>query len=148
VRPRYGIVLDPETRYVAAITDAIRNADGAPLEPSPIFRAVRDGEALDAAAERARPFIEDALGALANAGVARDRVVSATIFTTGRTDGLLRELRSITDAAAAPTFTVDRVWRSGDLGAPSAFPSEIARDPISSGRRRRRSIVHDAIAFS
>jgi dienelactone hydrolase len=150
LRPRYGIVLDPEARYVAAITDSIRGADGAPLRASPVFAAVRDGTSTDASGERARPFIEDALRALDAAGLRRERVVSATVFTAARTDGLLRELDAIGRAAPAPAFSFDRLWRRGaELDALFGVPSEDRPgvDVAPADGVGESAVVHDAIAF-
>lgn len=141
LRPRYGIALEPGVRYAAAITDAIRDVGGAPLRPSPIFEAVRDGRASEPA------LVEDALEMLERAGVPRERVVSATLFTTDRTDGLLREIRAIAATAPAPSFTVDRVWRASDLDALFGVPSEDRPGIDVPGEAGESAVVHDAIAF-
>lgn len=150
VRPRYGVILEPATEYVAVLTDAIRAADGTALGPDDAFRRARDGGG-DAAARRARAVIAPALDALARAGLSRKRVVSAAVFTTDDERFMLEAIAREVAAAPAPKLTVERVIAEagGGLDELLGKPSEArpgTDNPPSDGVGTE-SIVHDAIAF-
>ena len=68
-------------RYAVAFRH-LADASGAALEPSPAFRAYRDGQrTTDAAFEARREHLEQVFDALEKAGVARDDLQLAFDFT-------------------------------------------------------------------
>ncbi len=148
VRPVRGIVLHRGRRYAAAITSAIRAADGAPLAPSPAFLAVRDGEGAiaGAAIDRARALLGPALDELDALGMPRDRVVALTAFTVGDPTIDLRDARAAVHASERPVAVVDRVWTTPAelddlLGVPGEDRPGIDVPPAA-GTEGPRSIRH------
>lgn len=74
--------LDFASRYVVAVR-GLRNAEGDLIEPSPLFRALRDGLETDVRQiEAMRGDYEDIFAALEEAGIARESVQLAWDFTT------------------------------------------------------------------
>lgn len=70
--------LRPRTRYLFAVTDALRAADGGPVHRSPLMSELLEGRASDAYAIE----VGEGLATLASFGVERERVKLATSFTT------------------------------------------------------------------
>src|SRR5262245_457901 len=102
-------------RYVVAFR-GLSDAAGAALEPSPAFRAYRDGErTTDGAFEARRGHFEQMFDALEAAGVARDDLQLAFDFTIASREGLSSRILRVRDDAfarlgdAAPEFTIDNV---------------------------------------
>src|SRR5690606_20818756 len=92
------------------------DASGAAIEPSPAFRAYRDGQrTTDAAFEARRAHLDEVLDALDRAGVARDELQLAFDFTVASTENLTGRMLRMRDDAfarlgdAVPQFTVDLV---------------------------------------
>jgi hypothetical protein len=98
--------------YVVALRNLV-GADGAALEASPGFVALRDGtESPDPDVEARRPAMESVFDALEAAGVGRDDLYLAWDFTVASTENLTGRLVAMRDEAvpadgtASPPFTV------------------------------------------
>jgi len=81
IRPVYGIPLAGGRTYAAVVTRRVRSPGGGVFQRSLDFEAIVSGGG-DAAVEAARAIYEPALGVAADAGVARDDVLSMAVFTT------------------------------------------------------------------
>ncbi len=97
-----AVTLSEGHTYVVALRRLV-GAGGAAIEPSPVFRAYRDGLAtgLDDIEER-RPAMEDALRVLEDAGVARDDLVLAWDFTVASTRGITERMLHLRDTTLGP----------------------------------------------
>jgi pimeloyl-ACP methyl ester carboxylesterase len=93
---RPAVILDPATRYVVALRN-LPGADGATIEASDAFAALRDGTAsADERVEARRDAMDALFAELEGAGVARDELVLAWDFVTGSSEALHARLdRSI-----------------------------------------------------
>ena len=89
VQPLFGFPLRERTRYAAVMTTDVRAADGEPLQAPPFMAEVLADQADGPAAEAFAPL----LALLDEEGVARERVVAATVFRTLDATGELRALR-------------------------------------------------------
>lgn len=111
IRPAPEVTLRRNRRYAVAITSALRGADGTPLAATDAFVAVRDGAmSADPAVVRARDAMDAGLEALAEAGVARESLVAASVFTTHDPTRLALEVRALVRSGAAPVASVERVY--------------------------------------
>jgi hypothetical protein len=92
--------LRPGTRYVVAIRD-LETTAGAPVEPSPYFRALRDDMPLPEAEdlEGRRAHFEEIFTILEGAGVARTGLLEAWDFTTASDESLTTDMVTIRDEA-------------------------------------------------
>jgi hypothetical protein len=92
--------LRPGTRYVVAIRD-LRTTSGAAVEPSPYFRALRDGTPLPEAEdlEGRRAAFDEIFTLLAGAGVERASLLEAWDFRTASDERLYEDLVTIRDEA-------------------------------------------------
>jgi hypothetical protein len=113
VRP--VVRLKDATRYIVAIR-RLKGADGKALEPSPVFKALRDGTASDnASVEPRKALYADIFAKLQAAGVAKDDLQLAWDFTTAskeNTTGRLVEMRDLALAAVGedgPDYTITKV---------------------------------------
>jgi len=113
IRP--AVSLDEGTRYVVALRN-LADANGAPIEAQPAFRAFRDR--LDtgiAAVEARRSHMEQVFADLTKAGVARKDLYLAWDFTVASARNLSERLLHMRDdafkalGADAPAFTVTKV---------------------------------------
>ena len=151
VRPVRGVTLHRGRTYAAVLTSALHAADGSELTASAAFAAVRDERSGGSPAiAHARELIAPALDTLAELGVARDRVVSAAVFTVGDPTEELRRARSLVHAAPLPVATVDRVWQTpAELDALLGVPSEdrpgVDVPPVP-GEEGTRSVRHRTVA--
>lgn len=107
------VVLDHETRYIAAIRGVV-DAAGAPVAPSPTFAALRDGTDTDVATiEARRDHFEQLFATLESNGAARDQLQLAWDFTTSSLADDTQWMLSVRDQALAmvgsdgPDFTID-----------------------------------------
>ncbi len=116
-----AVVLDPGTTYVVGVRGLV-TLDGDPVEPTPVFRVLRDD--LDTgigAIEDRRGEMERAFEALAGAGVPREELQLAWTFTTISTENLTERMLSIRDRALfdlgerAPEFEITQVVEDPDL---------------------------------
>ena len=82
-------------RYVVGVRD-LRDPSGALLEPTPVFKALRDGLTTDVPAiEALRPRYEAIFADLEQAGVARENLQLAWELTTASNEVLTRDARVI-----------------------------------------------------
>ncbi|HJL14038.1 MAG TPA: hypothetical protein RMH99_00210 [Sandaracinaceae bacterium LLY-WYZ-13_1] len=136
---RPAVVLEPATRYVVAFR-GLRTEDGAPVEPSDAFRALRDGTpSADPGVEARRARFETVFGWLEDAGVDRAELVLAWDFVTGSEQALHHRLDRALSLAldTAPdggAITIDEVERF----APSDDGSGDPVDPYVRYRLRGR----------
>lgn len=149
VRPVRGAVLHGSRRYAAVLTTAVRGADDLPLAAAPEFIAARDGDASDAALERASAAIEPALATLEELGLDRERVAGLASFTTEDPSADARSIRATLHASAAPVAVVDRVWTGAAidelLGTPATPGVGIDREPAQ-GTEGTSAISHETTA--
>jgi len=98
---RPGYVLEYSTRYIVAIRDVV-DGSGEPLQPTDVFRALRDGTDHDdpSVASRRRHY-DEIFSLLAAAGVERDTLQIAWDFTTGSRQGITGGMVAVRDAALA-----------------------------------------------
>lgn len=110
IRP--AIRLAPSTRYAVGIR-RLRSEDGMPIEPSPFFRALRDGTPLEGSdVEARRDDLEDVFAALEATGFARDELILAWGFTTSSEEAVVGDLLAMRDAMLeepAGTCTITKV---------------------------------------
>lgn len=108
--------LKDATRYIVAIRDVV-DAQGQPLAPSPVFKALRDREALDEepSVEQRRPLYADIFERLGEQGVAREDLQLAWDFTTATREHNTAGMLKMRDEALAlvgpdgPAYTIDKV---------------------------------------
>jgi len=129
IRPAKNLL--ESRRYIVALRN-LRDADGAPLEPSPLFRAYRDklNTGIEVY-ERRRPAMEDIFARLERAGVAREELFLAWDFTVASQRNITERLLHIRDQAfarlggGAPSFTVESVSREIDGSVRAGFSRAI-----------------------
>lgn len=102
-------------RYIVALRN-LRGADGELLEAPEVFRAFRDDTLTDNdAIEGRRDAMEDILGILGDAGIAREELYLAWDFNIASVENITERILHIRDDAfaslgnAAPEFTVTEV---------------------------------------
>ncbi|MBL9013063.1 MAG: hypothetical protein JNL83_02740 [Myxococcales bacterium] len=142
VQPLRGIVLDPGTRYTAALTTAVRSPDGAALRAGTSFTSAR-----------AKAVNDPALATLGDAGT---DAVAIAAFTVEDPTLLAKELAAkvtaYVGAHGAPAVTVERVWRASD-GSLDALMGKPAQDrpgndvPSLAGEVGTTAIAHGSIAI-
>ena len=99
VRP--AVRLEENRRYIVAIRDLMFD-DGRAVEPSPYFRALRDGTPSESdELEARRPHFEDIFTELDAAGVERATLIEAWDFHTSSGEVLWGDLLSMRDQALA-----------------------------------------------
>jgi len=144
LRPEAGIALHRSRRYAAALTTAMRAADGTPLGASDAFRSAMEGDS-----SAGGDVIGPALDELERIGVARASVVALAAFTTEDVTADLVEARAVLHQGPAPAVSIERV-RTGEeidelLGVPSIDRPGIDVPPAP-GTAGTRSIAHDTLA--
>ncbi|MGB5702157.1 MAG: hypothetical protein WBM48_05035 [Polyangiales bacterium] len=96
---RPAIRLEDATRYIVAFRDIV-DGEGAPVDPSPGFRELRDEEASeDDIIESRRAHFEEIFSTLENAGVGRDDLQIAWDFTTASRENNTSAMLHIRDDA-------------------------------------------------
>lgn len=117
---RVGVNLPNARRHIMAVRRA-RDAAGAIVEPSRLFRIYRDAiPTYDPTIEARRPEMEAIFAELAGAGVERDDLYLAWDFTTQSIPSLAGKMLHMRDDAfatlgeAAPSFTVTEVTEPSD----------------------------------
>lgn len=102
-------------RYIVAFRN-LKDADGALIEASEVFRAFRDGTPTNnEAIEGRRPSMEDIFAVLEEAGIPREELYLAWDFNVSSVRDITERVLHIRDesfaelANAAPTFTVTEV---------------------------------------
>jgi hypothetical protein len=87
--------MDFGARYIVAVRDLV-DAAGKPIEPTPVFRALRDGQTTDVPAiEALRPRYDALFADLEKAGIPRGTLQLAWDFTTASNEVLTRDARHI-----------------------------------------------------
>ncbi len=98
---RPAIRPEDATRYIVAIRN-VRDSEGALVEPSPGFAALRDGTPSgDDVIESRRAHFEEIFATLENAGISRDDLQIAWDFTTASRENNTRAMVHIRDDALA-----------------------------------------------
>ncbi|MFO0661136.1 MAG: hypothetical protein U0165_15080 [Polyangiaceae bacterium] len=100
-------------RYVVAIR-RVKNTDGKVIDPSPAFKALRDGTAFadDKSVERRRDLYKDIFAKLDTAGIKKDDLQLAWDFSTSSKDNHTAWMIHMRDTALAavgedgPTYTI------------------------------------------
>jgi hypothetical protein len=80
--PPPGYPLRRHTRYALVVTNALRGANGSPVERAPDLDAVLSNGSAGAPLEAARDALAGAVSEIERAGIARDTVVHLAVFTT------------------------------------------------------------------
>jgi len=108
-------------RFAVALRSLV-GAGGAPIEPSPVFRAYRDRVQGPDWLEARRDSMEEMFAALTAAGVDRSGLTLAWNFTVSSSKSIVERMLGIRDAAlkkigtTAPAFTVDSIVPSDGTG--------------------------------
>lgn len=99
---RYALILRPVepmemgSRTVVVLRDDLKKADGSDIEPTAVFKALRDGTpTTNEAVEAARPGMDEVLDFLDKNGYPRERAVLAWDFHVASQDYLLGSILSI-----------------------------------------------------
>ncbi|MCA9624215.1 MAG: hypothetical protein KC731_34560, partial [Myxococcales bacterium] len=107
--------LDDATRYIVAIRGVV-DGGGATIEPTEVFRALRDGtESDDPTVAARRDHYDDIFGRLADAGYDKADLQVAWDFTTSSLEGKtgwmlhMRDEALATVGAAGPSYVIDEV---------------------------------------
>jgi hypothetical protein len=118
IRP--AVSLKNATRYIVAIRRVV-DASGAPIAPSPVFQALRDGTASsDPSVGRRRALYADIFAKLAAAGVAKTDLQIAWDFSTASKENVTGWLLKMRDeslaqvGAAGPAYTITSVMPDYD----------------------------------
>jgi hypothetical protein len=130
LRPAESLL--PGHRYIVAVRDLVRS-DGTPVEPEPVFAAIREGRPSDIAAVRkAARRLEPVLDRLEDFDVERDELILAFDFVVSSDESLTHEMLSMRDqafawldaqqAAGAKTFQVDQVIPRNESCDPAGSP--------------------------
>lgn len=123
IRP--ALRLAPSTRYAVGVR-GLATPEGAPIEPSPFFRALRDGTPLEGSdVEARRGDLDDVFAALETAGVPREELVLAWGFTTASEASITADLLAMRDgmlaAPSACTITAVEDAQAGDELPPALW---------------------------
>lgn len=105
MRPVYGLPLASARRYAAVLTDGVHSADNAGYGRDADFEALIAGGG-DADVAAAREVYGDVFEVLGQSGVAMERVIAVTVFTTQDAIGETIAIRDwMVDAYPAPSVT-------------------------------------------
>lgn len=80
--PPLGYPLRRHTRYALVVTNALRGANGSPVERSPDLDAVLSDGAASAPVEAARDALTEAVSEIERAGIPKSDIVHLAVFTT------------------------------------------------------------------
>ncbi len=111
-------LLDQHSRYLLVVTNGVKDGAGDPIDASSFLQDLNYGHAKDAADKAYRKELIAALNHSLPAGVGRDAVAAASLFTTQSATTLLEQVRKQIKASnpAAADF------RLGTLGERTVFP--------------------------
>lgn len=115
--PAQGFPLREGGLYAAVITDAVRDADGQPLRPSPQMEALRRGERPDEISDAAWADYQRVLASLprGQGALPLEDIVGLTVFRAGHpTEGLRRAWAQV-KAAAPPVMPAPSEWRAQEV---------------------------------
>lgn len=126
--------LRPRTRYMLVVTDAVKARDGGGVHRSPMMEELLSGKASGAYADEVKAAIS-----AADALVAREHVVLATVFTTGSVFDGLKSIAAQNRATPPPTLT--EPWTvetpedaSGRIRYRAVYSAPEWRTPLPDGR--------------
>ena len=120
-------VLEQHTRYVLIVTRGLRDTSGSPIERAEKFARLRDGDerSSDPAVKAYSSALRRALAEARLAGVHREDIAVASVFTTVSGSAILEKIRD--DVMSLPTPAAAR-FDIGNGGARTVFePSTITR---------------------
>ncbi|MEA2480834.1 MAG: hypothetical protein QOJ07_2756, partial [Thermoleophilaceae bacterium] len=116
---------DEGARYLVALRN-LKTKDGKTIDPQPEFRAFRDRlTTKDAAFEARRAHMEDVIGRLAQAGIARDDLYLAWDFTVASEKSLAGRMLKIRDDAFAQLGDTDLANGKVDGSAPNFVVTKV-----------------------
>ena len=143
--PRPGRPLRERNRYALVLTRALRGKSGDPLQPSDEFLAFRDAAAKpgDAKLGRAWEIYKPLFDYLAQAGMSRQEVSAATVFTTQSITRTLKDIRQIVKALPAPGASVLEIYPNANSTLEYIFGTPTANLP---GRDNAGGIIHGNIS--
>lgn len=139
--------LRPNTRYLVAIRDTVKDAQGGDLPVPAGFQALRDGtEYQHPLMERLRPRYDDIFSALDGQGVSRDELVLAWDFTTASDEFLTADLLSMREQAlpvidAGLSFTAAEVAADPTLVYRSLLGTHQAPNFLTAGTEQDSVLV-------
>lgn len=111
-------LLDQYTRYLLVVTNGVKDAAGDPIDASSLLQDLNYGHAKDGADKAYRKELIAALNHSLPAGVGREDVATASLFTTQSATPLLEQVRAqIKASSPAPADFV-----LGTLGERTVFP--------------------------
>jgi hypothetical protein len=132
---RPGRSLTPGKRYLVAFRHLV-DWNGQPIEPEPVFAALRDGRPTDIpAVEARRADFERIFARLAQAGFARASLQLAFEFTVASDENLTGQMLSMRDQALA--------WLAGqnqDSAQSFTVESQVTHDCAAPGQRVWREV--------
>ena len=113
VRP--VVRLKDNTRYIVAVRK-VQDADGKTMEPTPTFKALRDGtDSCDVAVTRRRALYKDIFARLEKAGIKKDSLQLAWDYSTASRENNTSRFLHMRDEALAlvgakgPEYTISKV---------------------------------------
>jgi hypothetical protein len=113
-------LLEPETRYGLVVTRELRDSAGRSVEPSPSFAAALRAGNVPAAARDHQAAFRLLRGALERRGLRADRVVVASVFTTGSVSAFLEQARDALDRRPPPPALMTAPEEGGRAWFPRA----------------------------
>ena len=87
-------LLDQHTRYLLVVTNGVKDGAGDPIESSSFLQDLNYGHAKDAADKAYRKELIEALNHSLPAGVGKEDVAAASLFTTQSATTLLEQVRA------------------------------------------------------
>lgn len=128
--------LEPGRRYIVALRN-LKDSAGNLIQPSPVFKAYRDGTPLANSTQTARkPLMENLFSILQQAGVERENLYLAWDFTVASGRNLtervlhLRDQSLLVTEQKSPPFTIDAVIDNPANGDASAITARRIRGHI------------------
>ncbi len=120
IRP--AVSLEPATTYAVGLRGLV-TTEGTPLEPTPAFRALRDGLGTEIGAiENRRDTMTEAIDALERGGIRPEELQLAWSFTTASTENTTADILSMRDETldglgnSTPEFEITTVTESPEPG--------------------------------
>jgi hypothetical protein len=117
-----AVSLEPATSYAVGLRGLV-TAQGTPVEPTPVFRVLRDGLGTDIGViEDRRDSMSEAFDALRRAGVPSDELQLAWTFTTASTENTTADILAMRDEtldgleSSTPEFEITTVIENPEPG--------------------------------
>ncbi len=111
-------LLDQHSRYLLVVTNGVKDAAGDPIDASSFLQDLNYGHAKNAADKAYRKELIAALNHSLPAGVGREDVAAASLFTTQSATTLLEQVRAQIKASSPAAAD----FRLGTLGERTVFP--------------------------